>query len=87
MIRVILVNLLFLLLPSIIYFSYVYLRGDSKSGEEAVSNAPILWLLILGVMLMVSTLFIFGKWEGSDPSKQYYPPVYRDGVIVPGHVE
>lgn len=87
MIRVILVNLLFLLLPTIIYFSYVYLRSNGKVGEEAVSNAPILWLLITGVILMLSTLFIFGKWEGSDPSKQYHPPVYRDGVIVPGHVE
>lgn len=87
MIRVILVNLLFLLLPSIIYFSYVFLKGNSKSSEEAVSNAPILWLLILGVMLMLATLFIFGQWDGSDPNKQYHPPVYRDGVIVPGHVE
>ena len=54
---------------------------------SAGSNAPIFWLLAFGAVLMFVSLIFFGHWEGGAPGKQYVPPVYRDGVIVPGHVE
>jgi hypothetical protein len=87
MIRIILVNVLLLLFPALLYFSYVYLRHREQPDEEIVSNAPIFWLLAFGAVLMLGSLIFFGKWEGGAPGKQYVPPVYRDGVIVPGHVE
>jgi hypothetical protein len=87
MIRIILVNLLFLLLPLIVYFAYVFLRQGGKPEEGVVANAPIFWLLAGGVALMLAALVVLGRWEGEAPGRTYVPPQYRDGVIVPGHYE
>lgn len=87
MIRIVLINVLLLLFPVLLYFSYVYLRHRDRPNEEILGNAPIFWLLAFGAVLMLGSLIFFGKWEGGAPGKQYVPPVYRDGVIVPGHVE
>ncbi|NJM36103.1 MAG: hypothetical protein HC850_17030 [Rhodomicrobium sp.] len=87
MIRIILVNLLLLLLPMIVYFSYIYLRRGDKQDQEIVADAPIFWLLAAGASLMLIVLVVFGQWEEGDPQGRYVPPQVRDGVIVPGHIE
>jgi hypothetical protein len=87
MIRIILVNLLFLVFPSLLYFSYVYLRRWQKPDEEIVANAPIFWLFASGVALMLASIVLFGHWEGGAPGKHYVPPQFKDGVVIPGHVE
>ena len=87
MIRIILVNLLFLVFPSLLYFSYVYLKRRQEPDEEILSNAPIFWLMAAGVVLMLASIVIFGHWEGGAPGKIYVPPEVKDGVVIPGHVE
>ena len=87
MIRIILVNLLFLLLPLIIYFAYVLLRQGAGPDDGILTNAPIFWLLAAGVGLMLAAIVILGRWEGGEPGKTYVPPQFRDGVVVPGHYE
>jgi hypothetical protein len=87
MIRIILVNLLLLLLPLIVYFSYVYLRSRSEPDEDLVANAPIFWLLAGGAALMLIALVFLVRWETGDPEARYVPPRYEDGVIVPGHYD
>jgi hypothetical protein len=87
MIRIILVNLLFLFFPALLYFSYVYLRRQEKQDEEILTNSPIFWLLAAGVVLMLAAIVIFGHWQGGAPGKHYVPPYMKDGVVVPGHVE
>jgi hypothetical protein len=87
MIRVVLVNLLFLFAPALLYFSYVYLRKRGQPDEQILSNAPIFWLMAAGVAMMLASIVIFGQWEGGAPGKQYVPPQFKDGVIIPGHVE
>jgi hypothetical protein len=87
MIRIILVNLLFLLLPLIIYFVYVFLRQNAEPDEGILTNAPIFWLLAAGVGLMLMAIVILGRWEGGDLGKDYVPPQFKDGVVIPGHYE
>lgn len=87
MIRVILVNLLFLLLPLIVYFAYVLLRQNGGPDEGIVSDAPIFWLLALGVGMMLVAIVVLGRWEGGEPGKRYVPPQFKDGVVIPGHYE
>lgn len=87
MIRIILVNLLFLLLPLIIYFAYVLLRQGAEPDDGILTNAPIFWLLAAGVGLMLMAIVILGRWEGGEPGKTYVPPQFRDGVVIPGHYE
>jgi len=87
MIRVVLVNLLLLLLPTIIYFAYVYLRRQRVPNEDIVADAPIFWLLAGGVVLMLVALVILGQWETGDLAGNYVPPRFEDGQVVPGHFE
>jgi hypothetical protein len=87
MFRIIIVNLLLLLLPTAIYLSYVYLRGQGRARGEMLSNAPIFWLLAAGVALMIAVLIFFGKWHNGGPGQRYIPPAIKDGVIQPGRVE
>ncbi len=88
MIRIILVNLLFLLLPLIIYFAYVLLRQSPEHNNDGIlTNAPIFWLLAVGVALMLMAIVILGRWEGGEPGKTYVPPQFKDGVVIPGHYE
>ncbi len=87
MIRVVLVNLLFLFFPALLYFAYVYVRRRDKPDAEIVNNAPIFWLLAAGVLLMLLSIVIFGHWQGGAPGKRYVPPRVENGVVIPGHVE
>jgi hypothetical protein len=87
MIRVVLVNILLVTFPALLYFSYVYLRRRGNPDEEILSNAPIFWLLAAGVVLMLASLIIFGQWQGGPPGKHYVPPRFKDGVVIPGHIE
>jgi|EndMetStandDraft_4_1072995.scaffolds.fasta_scaffold626419_2 hypothetical protein len=87
MIRIVLVNLLFILFPAALYFFYVYLRRRNKPGEEILSDAPIFWLLAAGVAMMIVSLAFFAHWQGAPPGKRYVPPRIENGVVIPGHME
>ncbi len=87
MIRIIVVNLLLLLLPTIIYFTYIYLRRQQTPDAEIMADAPIFWLLAAGAGLSLLVLIFFVDWTGNTPYGRYIPPRFEDGVVVPGRVE
>lgn len=87
MIRIVIENLLLLLLPTLIYVSYVYLTRDGRSGSRnLLDDAPLVWLFLAGVALAMAVLVIFGSTSGEAPHKGYQPPEFRDGKIIPGRV-
>lgn len=85
MLRIVLINLFVLLLPSIIYFAYVVFV--KRQGREAVSETPVLTLFVAGVLLMIASIAYFIEFSGGKPGEKYYPPQIKDGVIIPGHTE
>lgn len=87
MIRIIVINLLLLLLPTVIYFSYIYLRRQQAPDAEILADAPIFWLLAAGAVLSLLVLIFFVDWTGNVPGGRYVAPRYEDGVIIPGHIE
>lgn len=87
MIRIIVINLLLLLLPTVIYFSYIYLRRQQAPDAEILADAPIFWLLAAGAVLSLLVLIFFVDWTGNVPGGRYVAPHYEDGVIIPGHIE
>ncbi|MDH4980773.1 DUF6111 family protein [Hyphomicrobium sp. D-2] len=88
MIRIVAENIFFFLLPTIIYVAYVYMTREEKPEAKRVLNdAPLLWLFLAGVVLVVIVLVSFGKMEGGKPGQVYKPPVYKDGKVIPGHFE
>lgn len=88
MIRIVIENILLLLLPTLFYIAYVYLTVGSKDAKKKVLNdAPIVWLFVAGVVLVLIVLAVFGSWSGGRPGDAYQPPVFKDGKIVPGHIK
>ncbi|HAA93205.1 MAG TPA: hypothetical protein DCS82_11235 [Rhodospirillaceae bacterium] len=93
MIRQLITIVLPLLLPTVIYFFWVWMarrhaekHGTEAPGPESIRDAPWLWLGIGGCALVVVTLvtvpLVFN--EASEQG-QYVAPQYKDGKIVPGH--
>lgn len=88
MIRIVIENILLLLLPTLFYIAYVYLTVGSKDAKKKVlDDAPIVWLFVAGVVLVLVVLAVFGGSNGGRPGEAYQPPVFKDGKIVPGHIK
>ena len=93
MIRKLITIILPLLLPTLIYFFWVWMarRQKIKNGGEEIddkilSDAPWIWLGIGGCGLLAVTLLITPLVLGK-PSKpgEYVAPQYKEGKIIPGH--
>ena len=80
--RLALTVLLPLLLPSIVYFSYVSLAREGPRSAEA---PPWFWLLATGLVLAVVALVLLATLEGAEPGSVYHPSREVDGHIVPGY--
>ncbi len=92
MIRIVLENIVLFLLPSVAYFAYVYLmRSDKvlKPGEHSQiwDDAPIIWLMLAGAVMMLAVTLTFATFEGGTPDQKYIPPYVENGKLVPGHFE
>jgi Family of unknown function (DUF6111) len=85
MIRIVLENVVLFLLPTFVYFTYklVARRGET-TATRVLEDAPFVSLFILGSMLMVATLVVFGTNTGGKPGQEYQPGILKDGKIVPG---
>jgi uncharacterized RDD family membrane protein YckC len=84
MIRIVVENILLFLLPTLVYVAYVLVtRG--RAGNP-LDDAPILWLIVAGVVLVFATLIAFGTMNEGTPGQAYEPPVLRDGKIEPGRI-
>ena len=85
MIRIVLENMVFFLLPAFVYFTYQFAaRRGETSASRVLEEAPFVSLFILGSVLMMAILVIFGSNTGGKPGQEYQPGVLKDGKIVPG---
>lgn len=89
MIRVVIENIVLLLLPTVLYFSYIYLtRGTVTNRQQAIDDAPFLWLFVAGAALCMIALAFFASYSGAGrPQDVYIPSVVKDGKIIPGRIE
>lgn len=92
MLRLVIENIILFLLPSVAYFAYVYLRrsdtqGASGNNKDLWDDAPLIWLMLAGAVLMLGVTLTFATFKGGDPGQKYVPPAVIDGKLVPGHFE
>lgn len=87
MTRVMLLNIALFLMPFIIFGLWRWLVRGARKRHEFTSDAPVFVLIAIGVGLVTAGLFFFASQENEPVGKKYFPPVIRDGKIVPGHFE
>ncbi|MDA0655846.1 MAG: DUF6111 family protein [Proteobacteria bacterium] len=95
MIRKLITIVLPLLLPIILYFTWVWLarrqaarNGTKAKGPESFRDAPWIWLGIAGLTLLVVTLLATPLiFSDSGTPGTYVPPLYQDGKIITGHYD
>jgi hypothetical protein len=77
-VRLVLTVLLPLLLPSILYFTYV-------AVARAAQSPPWVWLAGIGLLLAIGALVLLSGLGGAEPGSVYHPPRQVDGRIEPGY--
>lgn len=85
--RSLLTILIPLLLPTLLYFGYVWIarrRGGGGAGGQPTRDIPWLWLGGAGVLLLAVTLLATALFGGAMPGSRYEPPQLIDGQVRPG---
>jgi Family of unknown function (DUF6111) len=86
MIRIVIENVFFFLLPSLLYLAYIaFIRNDWPGLGPVVREAPLVKLFVLGAALMLAALLAFSSKSGHDPREPYTPPSYTDGKLNSGN--
>jgi len=85
MIRIVLENIFFFLLPTLFYIAWVAFREQEWPGLSAIMRqAPLLRLFIAGAALMLATLILFSTRSHNAPQDVYVPQSMQDGKLEPG---
>lgn len=88
--RVFLTIVVPLLLPTLVYVLYVYVRRRAvgPQGQPAPElPLPWVWLSIAGAALAAVTFFAVAQLDGAPPGTHYEPAELIDGKIRPGRFE
>jgi hypothetical protein len=92
MLRIMLTYVIPFLLPTILYFAWVFAtqRRAAASGGGAQAQAwqdvPWVWLIGAGIILMALSLAATALFGGDQPGGVYEPARLIDGRIEPGQV-
>ncbi|MEM8811859.1 MAG: DUF6111 family protein [Pseudomonadota bacterium] len=84
MIRVVLINLLFFLIPFVAYAAYLFLRKGRFNALEEMSGRTFYWLIGSGAACVVVGLVLLATFQTGSPNAVYEPARYEDGVLKPG---
>ena len=90
MLRVFLMVILPLILPTCLYLAYMsvtHLGSDDKASEVSWwVTAPWFTLFLSGFVLIVVVLVMFMMLSGDPIAGKYNPAQFLDGRLVPGRV-
>lgn len=89
MLRAVLTYLLPLVAPTLVFLTWVWLRGryGASHGTEAapIEKGTWFWLAVAGLLLTGLSLAVTAVVDpGGTPDQMYHPPVVIDGKVVPG---
>ncbi len=86
MIRIVIENIFFFLLPTFLYIVWIAFSEDDWVGlTTVVSRAPLVRLFFAGAALMFGTLLAFSSRTYNDPNDVYVPASVVDGKLEPAH--
>ncbi len=83
--RILFLHLLLILVPFVIYWTYIsfIVRKKSETGGKW-DDAPFTLLFAAGLVLAITSLISFGLNDGVDPTAVYEPSRIEDGEFKPG---
>ena len=84
MIRMVLERLGLFAVPFLLFAGYLAARGQGVRGVRA--PAPLFWLAVSGLVLVIMSFVYVGFWGGVSTRGRYVPPAYVHGQIVPAHI-
>lgn len=82
MFRLIFIYGLLVFLPAAVYKTYRVLFAQKAAQPE-----PYAKLFCIGLVLAAVCLFCFSEPQKSPPQAQYTPPKFKDGVLIPAHMD
>lgn len=86
MTRIVIENVFFFMLPTLVYVMWIAFKEDEWAGLPAiVSKAPLLRLFFAGAALMLGTLIAFSSRSHNDPRDVYVPASIEGGKLEPAH--
>lgn len=86
MIRIIALQLLFFLLPFIVYAFWLYFTRRLVNRVENW-RPHVFWLVIAGLALTIAAFVTMAAFSGAPPDGTYTPPQIKDGVVIPGEIK
>lgn len=90
MIRIFILYILPILLPSLMYFGWIAFvhknEGEAPGKSDMLREGPWFRLIFAGLGLMMIGLVLSAIMGGMSPEGQYQPPYTKDGKIVPGRM-
>jgi len=87
MLRVAITELLLFLTPFVLFALYLRFGRGLDSLVEGWSTRAFL-LCALAAVLLVAVGLVFFEFETRGPTTgRYVPPTWKDGILIPGHIE
>lgn len=84
MIRIVIENIFFFLLPTFLYIVWIAFSEDEWPGLMMVlSRAPLIRLFFAGAAVMLATLVVFSSRTYNSPDDVYVPASVVDGKLEP----
>ena len=85
MVRFVLVDAIFFLLPFAAYALWLLFTRRTMRNAEDWQARTIAWLALAGAVPMPAVGLFFIHFGSNPPGGIYVPPHLENGVIVPGH--
>ncbi|HET6390154.1 DUF6111 family protein [Hyphomicrobium sp.] len=84
MTRIVIENIFFFMLPTLVYVMWIAFKEDEWAGLPTIVNrAPLFRLFFAGAALMLVTLVAFSSHSNNDPHDVYVPASLEDGKLEP----
>jgi Family of unknown function (DUF6111) len=87
MVRFTLIQLCLFVAPFVLYAGYAAFAGQPVGNAATWRQAPLFYLTVAGLVASVIGFAVLASFDSSGLAGAYVPTQYKDGVLVPGHVE
>ena len=81
MIRIVLLNIILFLLPTILYLTGTMILRRKLSilnAKMLFNRGPLVWLNLAGLVCVICSLAYFSTYTGGKPGEVYHPPIYKE---------